>query len=63
MGSNGATASASASGSVSGVSHSEGLINGTLAQVTTVKFFWCNREGPRASDKEKCRAVTQTCDT
>ena len=62
-GSNGATASASASGSVSGVSHSEGPKKGTFARVTTVKCFWCNREGPRASDKEKCRAVTQTCNT
>ena len=58
-GSNGATASASASG----VSHSEGTTNGTLARVTTVKCFRCNREGHRASDKEKCRAVTQTCNT
>ena len=62
-GSNGATASASASGSVSGVSHSEGPIKRTLGRVTTVKCFWCNREGPRASEKEKCRAVTQTCNT
>ena len=58
-GSNGATASASASG----VSHSEGPIKGTLARVTTVKCFRCNREGHRASDKDKCRAVTQTCNT
>ena len=60
-GSNGATASASAS--ASGVSHSEGPIKGTLARVTTVKCFRCNREGHRASDKDKCRAVTQTCNT
>ena len=38
-GSNGATAGASASASASGVSHSQGLIKGTLARVTTVKFF------------------------
>ena len=25
--------------------------------------FRCNREGHQASDKEKCRAVTQTCNT
>ena len=64
-GSNSATASACASAiaSASGVSHSEGPIKETLARVTTVKCFWCNREGHRASDKEKCRAVTQTCNT
>ena len=62
-GSNSATASASAIASASGVSHSEGPIKETLARVTTVKCFWCNREGHRASDKEKCRAVTQTCKT
>ena len=58
-GSNGATASASASG----VSHSEGTIKGTLARVTTVRCFRCNREGHHAGDKEKCRAVNQTCNT
>ena len=62
-GSNSATASASAIASASGVSHSEGPIKETLARVTTVKWFWCNREGHRASDKEKCRALTQTCNT
>ena len=56
-GSNDATASAS----VSGVSHSEGPIKGTLARVTAVNCFRCNREGHRASDKDNCRAVTQTC--
>ena len=60
-GSDGATASASAS--TSGVSHSEGPMKGTLARVTAVKCFRCNCEGLRASDKEKCRAVTQTCYT
>ena len=40
VGSNGSTASASASG----VSHSEGLIKETLARVTTGKCFRCNRE-------------------
>ena len=58
-GSNGSTASASASG----VSHSEGPIKETLARVTTGKCFRCNREGHHASDKGKCRAVTQTCNT
>lgn len=47
-GSNGATASAS----VSGVSHSDGPIKETLARVTTVNCFRCNREGHRTSDKE-----------
>ena len=32
-------------------------------EVTTVKCFRCNREGHHASDKEKCRTVTQTCNT
>ena len=58
-GSNAATAIASASD----VSHSEGPIKGTLARVTTVKCFRCNCECHSASDKEKCRAVTQTCNT
>ena len=47
----------------SGVSPSEGTSKETLARVTTAKCFRCNREGHKASEKEKCRAVTQTCNS
>ena len=47
----------------SGVSPSEGTSKETLARVTTAKCFRCDREGHKASEKEKCRAVTQTCNS